>query len=191
MNCEMSNDYIMRYFDGAINDIEEAQFKQHLMTCRSCSEQFDCMNEILGTLESTVAAEPPEDFEARVMEKVDSIEKTRKEKNASMLILLYNSATIISIVLLMVFVADLKQVSLFNAFEKIGQYFSSFSNAAEAILGVIADIFGLIAGVVGAVFDVVFSIIKSYYYVFLTLIGLLIAVQKLFAMALVQDRREN
>ena len=191
MNCEMSNDYIMKYFDSAINDIEEAQFKQHLNTCISCSEQFDCMNEILVTLESTGTAEPPEDFEARIMEKVDSIENTRKEKNANMLILLYNAATIISIVLLMVFVADLKQVSLFSAFEKIGQYLSSFSSATEAIIVVIAGIFRLIAGVVGVIFDVIFSIVKSYYYIFLTLIGLLIAVQKLFAMALVQDRREN
>jgi predicted anti-sigma-YlaC factor YlaD len=191
MNCEVSNEYLMKYFDGDINDIEEAQFKQHLKTCRSCSEQFNSMGEILGTLESAGTVEPPEDFEARVMEKVDAIENVRREKSSRMLIWLYNAATIISIVLLMVFVADLKQVSLLNAFEKIGQYFGSFSSASAAVLGVVADIFGLIAGVFAVIFEVAFSIVKSYYYIFLTLIGLFIAVQKLFVMAIAQGRREN
>lgn len=191
MNCQTSNDYIMKHFDGEINDIEEAQFRQHLKTCTKCSEEFNCMSEIFGSLEASSTVEPPEGFEASVMEKVGKVELARKEKNTRMLVLLYNGATVVSIILLMIFVADLKQVSVFNAFEKIGQYFGSFTSAAAAVFGVVGDIFRLLAGVVGVIIDVAVSIVKSYYYIFMTLIGLLLAIQKLYAYVAAQDGRET
>lgn len=191
MNCQTSNDYIMKYFDGEINDIEEAQFRQHLKTCGKCSEEFKCMSEIFGTLEAADEVEPPEGFEASVMEKVEKVESARREKNSRMLVLLYNTATVVSIILLMIFVADLKQVSVFSAFEKIGQYFGSFTSAAAAVFGVVGDIIRLLAGVVGVVLDVAISIVKSYYYIFMTLIGLLLAIQKLYAYVAAQDGRKT
>lgn len=191
MNCELSNDYLMKYFDGEINDIEEAQFKQHLKTCSKCSEEFNCMSEIFTSLGTTNTVEPPVDFEARVMEKVDMIENARKEKSARMLVLLYNAATVVSIILLLIFVADLKQVSVFSAFDKINEYFSSFTNIAAAVFGVLKDIFQLITGVVGVIFQVAVSIIKSYYYIFVVLLALLLAIQKLFTIVAAQDRRES
>jgi hypothetical protein len=85
----------------------------------------------------------------------------------------------------------LKQVSVFNAFEKIGQYFGSFTSAAAAVFGVVGDIISLLTGVVGVIFDVAVSIVKSYYYIFMTLIGLLLAIQKLYAYVAAQDGRET
>ena len=190
MNCQTSNDYIMKYFDGEINDIEEAQFRQHMKTCTKCSEEFSCMSEIFGSLEAANTVEPPEGFEASVMEKVEKVELARKDKNSRMLVLLYNAATVVSIILLMIFVADLKQVSVFNAFEKIGQYFGSFTSAAAAVFGVVGDIISLLTGVIGVILDVAVSIVKSYYYIFMTLIGLLLAIQKLYAYVAAQDGRE-
>lgn len=191
MNCELSNEYLMKYFDGEINDIEDAQFKQHLKNCRKCCDEFNCMNEIFTSLEKANTVEPPEDFEARVMEKVDMIENTRREKSARMLVLLYNAATVVSIILLMVFVADLKQISVFSAFNKISEYFGSFSNIAAAVFGVLKDIFQLITGVAGVLLQVAVSVVKSYYYVFVVLLALLLAVQKLFTIVAAQDRRES
>lgn len=179
MNCEMSKEYIMKYFDGERNDIDEAQFKQHLKTCNSCNDEFNCMEEIFKTLETQTEIEPPDNFEAMVMEKVDAIEQQRSEKYSKRIVILYNLATMISIILLLVFVADLKQVSVFNAFITIGEYFSSFSSATSAVFGVVNDIFRLIGGALYVVFDVAFSIFKSYYYVFLTLAAMLFAIQRL------------
>lgn len=189
MNCQISSDYMMKHFDGEINETEEAQFRQHLETCEKCSEEFACMSEIFGTLAESNIVEPPEDFEKRVMEKVEKVELARRESNSRMLVLLYNAATAVSIILLLVFVADLKQVSVFNAFEKIGQYFGSFTSAAAAVLGVVGVIFRLLAGVIGVVVDVAVSVVKSYYYIFITLIGLLFAIQKLYAHVEAQDGR--
>ena len=179
MNCEMSKEYIMKYFDGEHNDIEEVQLKQHLKSCSSCSDEFNCMEEIFKALETQTEVEPPANFEAMVMEKVGVIEKLRSETYSKRIVLLYNAATVVSILLLLVFVADLKQVSVFNAFEKISEYFSSFSSATSAVLGVVNDIFRLIGGALYVVMDVAFSIFKSYYYIFLALVVILFAIQKL------------
>lgn len=179
MNCDTSRDYLMKYFDGELSETEKVQFKQHLESCSSCSDEFSCMEAIFTTLETKVDIEPPANFEAMVMNKVNVIDEERKEKNSKRIVWLYNGATLLSIVLLLVFVADLKQVSVFGAFEKIGEYFSSFSNAAAAVIGVVQDLFGLIGNALLVVLDVSFSIIRSYYYVFLALILMLFAIQRL------------
>lgn len=190
MNCEMSKTYIMKYFDGELNDIEEVQFRQHLKSCSSCNDEFNCMETIFTTLEVQTDIEPPDNFESMVMDKVSVIEEKRNEKSSRRLVLLYNAATLLSIVLLLIFVADLKQVSMFSAIEQIGEYFNSFSSATAAVLGVVRDIFRLIGGALFVVFDVAFSIFKSYYYVFLALLVLLFAIQRLLNYVGTQSGRE-
>ncbi len=179
MNCELSKEYMMKHFDGERNDLEELQLKQHLASCSTCNDEFNCMEEIFKAIETQTEVEPPANFEAMVMEKVGVIEKQRSETYSRRIVFLYNAATVISIILLLVFVADLKQVSLFNAFQKISEYFSSFSSATSAVLGVVSDIFRLIGGALFVVLDVAFSIFKSYYYVFLALVVMLFAIQRL------------
>lgn len=179
MNCEKSREYIMKYFDSELGKDDEEQFRQHLKSCGECSYEFSCMEAIFTTLEEKAEIEPPENFEAMVMDKVTVFEKERKEKNARQIVWLYNATALLSIILLLVFVADLKQVSIFSAFEQIGEYFNSFSSATSAVLGVVGDLFGLIGNAILVVFDVAISIIKSYYYVFLTLIVLLFGIQRL------------
>ena len=149
------------------------------------------MKDILAAVEKQTDIEPPSNFEAMVMGKVDEIEKKRREKNSRMLVLLYNAATLLSIILLLIFVADIKQVSVFAAFEKIHEYFTSFSTVTSAIFGVVKDIFALIGNAIFVVFDVAFSIIKSYYYVFLALIVILFAIHKLINYVGTQAGRDS
>lgn len=191
MNCEMSKNYIMKHFDGEGNDIEEVQFRQHLKSCKSCSDEFSSMEAIFAALGTQTDIEPPANFEAMVMDKVGIIEKQRRENNSRWLVLIYNAATVLSIIFLLIFVADLKQVSVFNAFEKIGEYFNSFSSATAAVIGVVRDILILIGGALMVVFDVAFSIVKSYYYVFLALILILVAIQRLLNYVGTQGGRET
>jgi len=179
MNCDTAKDYIMKYFDGEMNEAEELQFREHLKHCGSCRDEFNCMKAIFTTLENSTEIEPPDDFEARVMEKVNAIEERRREKSAKMIVWLYNGATILSIILLMVFVTDMKQVSVFSAFDRLKEYFSSFSGTTAAIIGVARDIFGLLVNAAAAVAGVAFSFVKSYYYVFIALLPMLFVIQKL------------
>ncbi len=192
MNCEMSKNHLMKYFDGDLTEVEEVQFRQHLKGCSSCSDEFICMEAIFSTLgKQTEEVEPPANFEAMVMEQVGVIEKQRSEKTSKQLVLLYNGATLLSIVLLLVFVADLKQVSIFGAVEKIQEYFTSFSSVTTAVFGVVQDIFRLIAGALYVVIEVAFTIVKNYYYVFLALIVMLFAIQKLLTYVGTQGGRES
>lgn len=179
MNCDISKEYIMKHFDGDLKEAESVQFKEHLDKCSECNAEFNCMKAIFTTLDTKEEIEPPADFEAKVMDKVAIIEKERKENNAKTIVWLYNGAMALSIVLLLVFVADLKQVSLFSAFEKLGEYFSSFSSATEAVIGVVEDIFVLLGSALLAVIEVSFSIFKSYYYVFIVLLAMLFVIQRL------------
>ncbi|NLK87884.1 MAG: hypothetical protein GX279_10400 [Clostridiaceae bacterium] len=179
MNCDISKEYIMKHFDGDLKEAESVQFKEHLDKCSECNAEFNCMKAIFTTLDTKEEIEPPADFEAKVMDKVAIIEKERREKNAKTIVWLYNGAMALSIVLLLVFVADLKQVSLFSAFEKLGEYFSSFSSATEAVIGVVEDIFVLLGSALLAVIEVSFSIFKSYYYVFIVLLAMLFVIQRL------------
>lgn len=191
MNCEASKDNIMKYFDGELGDTELNQFKQHLKSCADCRDEFGSMEKVFKALEEKTEIEPPDDFEAAVMNKVAAIEKERKEKNAKRIVWLYNAATLLSIVLLLTFVADLKQISVFSAFEKIGEYFSSFSSVAAAVAGIVRDISGLLANALLVIFDAAFSIIKSYYYIFIVLILMLFVIQKLLHFVGTYSRRET
>jgi predicted anti-sigma-YlaC factor YlaD len=179
MNCDISKEYMMKHFDGELNEAERVQFREHLEECSECRDEFNCMKAIFTTLDTKAEIEPPDDFEARVMDKVASIENERREKNAKRIVWLYNSAMVLSIVLLLIFVADLKQVSVFSAFEKLGEYFSSFSSAAEAVMGVVKDLFALLGSALMAVIEVSFTIVKSYYYVFIVLLTMVFVIQKL------------
>ncbi len=187
MNCEISKEYMMKYFDGERNNIEEVHFRQHLASCAQCSEEFNCMAEIFSSLETADTIEPPEGFEARVMEKVNAVENARREQSSRMLVFLYNAATVVSIILLMVFVADVRQGGIMSAFESIKEYFGSFSSILAAVFGVVSDIFGLLAGVIAVIAQVFISIVKTYYYVFVVLALLLLAIQRLYAFVAAQD----
>lgn len=179
MNCELSEKYMMEHFDGELDDMEEVQLMRHIKSCSSCHDAFTNMKDIFAAIEAPAEIEPPNNFVAMVMEKVSVIENERKEKDSRRIVLVYNAATLLSIVLLLLYVADLKQVSVLNAFEQIGSYFNSFSSVTAAVFGVVEDILGLIGGALLVVFDVAFTIFRSYYYVFIALVVLLFAIRRL------------
>ncbi|NJD04259.1 MAG: hypothetical protein FIA99_17070 [Ruminiclostridium sp.] len=191
MNCEVSKDYMMKYFDGERNDIEEVRFRQHLKNCGKCSEEFNCMAEIFSSLETAGTIQPPEGFEARVMEKVNAVESTRREQSSRMLVLLYNAATVVSIILLMVFVADIRQGGIAAAVGSIREYFGSFGGIMAAVFGVVGDMFVLLFGVVVVILRVFVSIVKTYYYIFVVLAVLLLVVQRLYVLVEAQDGRKS
>lgn len=190
MNCETSNELIMKYFDGEINDIEEVQLMQHIKSCKTCSEEFVCMKETFSALETSDEINPPEDFEARVMDRINAIEYSEKLKYSRFLVLLYNVASIVSIVLLLFYVADIRQVDIFAIAGRAQEYLGSFSNAASAVFGIARDIFGLVGSIFNSLFEICFTIVKAYYYVIIAMLALLAAIQRLLVVFTPQDGRK-
>lgn len=179
MNCDTSRELMMKYFDGEMDEAGEKQFREHLKTCGDCSDEFSCMEAIFASLDEKVGIEPPDDFEARVMDKVALIENQKRERSGKRIVWLYNFATLLSIILLLIFVADMKDVSIFSAFDRITGYFGSFSTVTAAISGAVKDLFGLLVNSLAAVADIALSIVRSYYYAFIVLILTVLAVQRL------------
>ncbi|MDP4092480.1 MAG: zf-HC2 domain-containing protein [Bacillota bacterium] len=112
MNCIMSEEYIMKYFDGNINDIEQAQLKQHIKTCKSCHESFNSMSEIFGLIREEADIEPPVNFEASVMQKLRTFEENRKIRRERILFAIYALVTVALGILTFVFILGERQAIL-------------------------------------------------------------------------------
>ncbi len=83
MNCDQSNDFMMKYLDGELNDKEHAELIHHINKCSICCTEFQAYSSIAKSLEEDKGVEPPEDFEIKVMSKINLMEdhiKIRKEK---------------------------------------------------------------------------------------------------------------
>jgi predicted anti-sigma-YlaC factor YlaD len=169
---------MMKYFDGEPNEAEELQFRQHLHSCCSCKDEFHQLEAIFTALGTKTELEPPDNFEAMVMDKVAIIEKEREERKARRIVWLYNSTILLSIALMLFFVVDMKHVNIVSAFEKIGEYFTSFSSVTAAVIGVVRDLFVLLGNALLVLVDVAVSIVKSYYYVFLALTLMIVLIQR-------------
>jgi predicted anti-sigma-YlaC factor YlaD len=188
MNCEQSQELMMKYFDGDFNDIENQQFKQHLMMCGKCNEDFKQLGSILNFIGDAVAVEPPQDFEANVMEKVHAFELEKKKKMGKMLMLLYNLTAVISIALLIVFFAGMKGATIPETLKLVDICIGSLAGTISAMLSALSAVFSLMTGVFRTLFQVGFSIITDHYYIFLTLMAILVAIQKMFFVLVEQDR---
>lgn len=148
MNCNESNEYIMKYFDRDLNDIESAQLKQHLKSCKKCSEDFQSMNKIINCLENESILEMPENFEMDVMSKIKCLEVDRKKKSSRNLVFLYNLITLVSVVALLAFIINLKDVNIFDTLSYFRENFKSFSSIIEILYQVFNEIYSVVAGVI-------------------------------------------
>jgi len=70
MQCKEINELVMKYFDGYISELEYEMILKHNEKCTDCALEFRVLKEAIGTLEELPELEVPEDFEARVMERV-------------------------------------------------------------------------------------------------------------------------
>lgn len=165
MSCEQTNEYIMKYLDGTLNDIENAQLKQHTKTCMNCRQQFNDLCMIFDALEDAEPIEPPMDFEAQVMKRIASQKAAEKERNANIAAFLYNIALSLSIVLLTAFVINLNNSVSFSGILLMLQ---------DALSGVYDFVFSLFTTFVG----INKALLEEYYQLFAALFLLLFAGQQ-------------
>ena len=191
MNCKLSDDYTMRYFDGSLNDIEIAKLKQHLKTCRKCSIEFKNMDEIVTFLETRDTVEPPEGFVADVMKKVSSIGALSRKRTDRWLILLYNFTTIVSVVLLAIYAISLKEVSMLELLKQAGKVFSSFSSMVSGFRSIFTGAYNIVTGLTGALLNTAVILCREYYHVLIILLAMLVAVQKTLTVLVKQGKGEG
>ncbi|WP_024833158.1 anti-sigma factor family protein [Ruminiclostridium josui] len=176
MNCNESQNYIMRYFDKDLNDIEQAKLKQHLKNCEQCSEEFSNMQQIFTEIEQdTEFPEPPEDFELQVMNRIEK-EAYMYQKQKDDNVFVYNILLVaVSLIFVIVFGSILWE-ALNKPIGLIQQTHLAFETVKDFLSATVSMIKGLTIAVVG----VTASIYKTYYYAYLILGILLLVTQGLF-----------
>ncbi len=109
MNCDQSNDYMMKYLDGDLSDKEHAELIHHINKCSTCCTEFQTYNSIVKSLEEDKGIEPPEDFEIKVMSKINLMDnqiKIKKEKRLVILCFLSSMLLTCGIIACSVFFRD-------------------------------------------------------------------------------------
>lgn len=174
MNCEIANGLIMKHFDGTINDIESAQLKQHLKTCGPCSTDFKNMNEIFGALEKLETIEPPQNFEAQVMNKINVYEAEKRKRTDRSLGFLYTAACMMLLLLSVLLMIDINGIDVTRMAGRAEEAFSSLANLTLAVQGTVYALFTLAKGVFSGLFQVVYLIFKTYSHVFFAFAAMLV-----------------
>lgn len=67
MQCNQINDYIMKYFDGNISELELEQLYRHNQKCTSCAEEFELMKDAIYEIENLPEIEPSVELTAKIM----------------------------------------------------------------------------------------------------------------------------
>lgn len=188
MNCETANELMMKYLDHEINDIEEAQLLQHVKSCKTCSDEFNCMKEAFALLGNAEEIEPPEDFEIKVMERIAALEAPVKLRYQLLPAVLYNLAAIVSIAMLLLFVLDIRNVDFAGIITQTAEYMKIFAVTAAAMLKIVWNLMGVAGAIIRSLFEVLSTVFEAYYPLIIAAIAILAAIQRLLVMYTPQDR---
>lgn len=179
MNCCQIKNQIMKHFDGELNDIETAQLKQHFKSCAECGNEYEELSKIFKIIETNNGMEPPADFEMQVMKKVNALEKSKRKRYDTFLISLYSVTAVSLIILSVMFMAGLRQLNVFEFMEYVGSSLIS-SGAMIAIHNIIGVFYDFMSILLIEVLQLCSLIFKTYYYVFIALLCMLILIQRMF-----------
>lgn len=174
MKCNEAQDYMMKYFDKNINDIEEAQLRQHMKYCTKCSEEFLSLKEIFTDIEQDSVIEPPEDFELQVMSRIEkeAVKYTKPKENAYV----YN---VLLVAVSFIFVIIFGGI-LYEAVNQPLELFQKVQIAIDLAREFFSDAFTMAKGIGIAAMSVTASIYKTYYYAYILLGILLLVIQGVF-----------
>lgn len=128
MSCDKYQEYIMRYFDQDLNDIEDLQCKHHLKSCMDCSKLFRTLKETIQLVCEEGKINPPDDFTINVMGKIEEFEAIRSKKTERIIFALYCLTTMF-----------LVSIPVF-LFINFSNYFVIFKNLILVLLPTIIEI---------------------------------------------------
>ncbi len=174
MKCVDSQNFIMKFFDKELNDIEEAQLKQHLKNCKICSKEFNSLKEIFDIVEQDSGIEPPEDFELQVMNRIVNEERIYKKPDNNLFV--YNILLIsVSLVFVIFFAGILREI--INTPINLIQIMNRFVDFSQDF---IVSAISMFRGIAIAILSVAASIYKTYFFEYIVLGLLLLVTQGVF-----------
>ena len=175
MKCVDSQNFIMKFFDKELNDIEEAQLKQHLKNCKHCYEEFNGLKEIFDIVEQDSGIEPPEDFEVQVMSRIANEAKIYKKPIDNNLFE-YNILLVsVSLIFVTIFAGTLWEI--FKTPINLIQIMNSIVDFSKDF---IVSAISMLRGIVIAILSVAASVYKTYFFGYIVLGFLLLITQGVF-----------
>lgn len=177
MTCNNAQTLMMKYFDKNINDIEEAQLKQHIKTCNNCTQEFTSLKDIFDLVEADNCEKilPPADFEVQVMSRIKKEVPLYSKYNGDNSYVYNILAIALSFVFFILLGGLLLEVtkSPLNFIVMIQDFFST-------AIQYISLIFNAFKGIVIATVAVAVSAYQNYYYVYIVLAILLFVIQRIY-----------
>jgi predicted anti-sigma-YlaC factor YlaD len=175
MKCNDSQSLMMKFFDRDLNDIEEAQLKQHLKICTNCSQEYVSLKEIFSDVEQDSEIEPPEDFERQVMSRIENETKMYK-KTTDQSVFVYNILLVAISFIFVIFFGGMLWESLKTPINVLHFFELIVDNLKDFLSSAVSMGRGIIIAIVG----VTASIYKTYYYAYIVLGLLLLVIQRIF-----------
>ena len=145
----------MRYFDRDMKDMEAETLQLHLKSCQSCRDFYEDLNDIMGTLESTVPIAPDPELETRVMLQISTLKFTGSSNDGFSNILKYGLPFVFIIFIVMGL--SIVNISIFQWIKGILQYFRAITD----ITLILQDIFTLLSK--SKVISLLFTQIQFFY----------------------------
>lgn len=76
MDCRISSEMMMKYFDGEIGVDDEKLLFQHLESCADCSFEFRELKATFSMLEAVEMEDAPDDMEIKVISRIEEAQET-------------------------------------------------------------------------------------------------------------------
>ena len=77
LDCEKSNEYMIKYIEGTLNEEELLAFSEHIENCPNCMEEFETYCKITAEIGDTLPFEKDDisdEFECKIMKKISGFE---------------------------------------------------------------------------------------------------------------------
>jgi predicted anti-sigma-YlaC factor YlaD len=184
MRCNAVQDYMMKYFDKSINDIEEGQLRQHIKMCKKCADEFYSMQDILTEVEAdTQEIEPPENFELQVMNRIKN-ETEMYGKSDTEVSFIYNTVAIAFSLVLLVFLGG----GLFEAIRSPLSLIVFFQHAFSLSQDFMTALVTVGKGIGISIIGITKAMYQTYYYIYIVLALLLLVIQRIFVYVMSYDK---
>jgi predicted anti-sigma-YlaC factor YlaD len=185
MRCNVAQEYMMKYFDKNINDIEEGQLKQHIKICKKCADEFYSMKDILCEIEqdNENEVEPPENFELEIMNRIKN-ETEVYGKTPTEVSVIYNTVAIAFSVIFLVFLGG----GLFEAISSPLKLIAFFQHTLTLSQDIMTSLITMVKGVGISVLGITKALYQTYYYIYIVLALLLVAIQRIFVYVMSYDK---
>ena len=184
MRCNIVQEYMMKYFDKSINDIEEGQLKQHIKMCKKCADEFYSMQDMLTEIEAdTQEIEPPENFELQVMNRIKNETEMYGESEAEVSFI-YNTVAIAFSLVFLVFLGG----ALFEAISSPLSLIAFFQHAFSITQDFMTSLVTVAKGIGISIIGITKATYQTYYYIYIVLAVLLIAIQRIFVYVMSYDK---